>query len=205
MRGATSIGTLVLGFAGLVGCGSTTRSNADETSIGGTGGSGGSVGAPALPDAWQACADSTECVATFPGCCDHCAETSLDNSVAIARDSVAAYRDSVCSDATVCPRCVSNPNPNLHAVCTEGRCTLVDISTTPLVHCSEPSDCKLRPAACCECDPSAQWISINTASETDYADLVCGPDTNCPECTIEVTDIGVLCDAGRCVVRAFGP
>src|SRR5690606_5730908 len=103
----------------------------------------------------------------------------------------------------VCPRCVSIPNSNLHAVCIEGGCTLVDISTTPLVSCSESSDCKLRGTGCCECDLPDSWVAINTAAEADYAELVCAPGTSCPDCTIEVTDIGAVCDEGRCVVRSF--
>lgn len=187
------------------GCGSTTRSDADETSVGSTGGSGGSVGISDLQDAWQACADSTECVATFADCCDHCTEATLDNTIALARDSVEAYRNSSCREAPVCPRCVSIPNPNLHAVCTEGRCTLLDISRTSLVDCSESSDCKLRAATCCECELAETFVAINAAAEQKYAALLCAPESTCPVCTIEVTDIDALCDDGRCVVRTFRP
>lgn len=204
MRGATLIGVVVVGFAGLPACGSTTRSDADETSHDSSGGTGGTTSTTALPAAWQACADSTECVATFTGCCDHCTQATPDNSIAVAGASVAAYRASVCPNGAVCPRCISIPNPNLHAVCVDGSCTLVDISITTLASCSESSDCKLRATACCECELSSSWIAINTAAEADYADLVCAPETTCPECTVEVTDIDAACDDGRCVVRSFG-
>lgn len=205
MRRAALIAIVAVGFAEL-GCGSTTRSGPDEPADTNSTGAGGTatVSNTGLPAPWLACQDSTDCAATFAACCDHCTEASLENSVAIAKSSAAAYRDSVCAGAASCPRCVSIPNPYLQAICSEGSCTLVDLSTLPLVSCTESSECKLRAATCCECDPLAQWISINRASETAYADLVCAPEANCPECSIEVTDIDPGCHEGRCVVRAFG-
>ncbi|HEY6724091.1 MAG TPA: hypothetical protein VI197_08660 [Polyangiaceae bacterium] len=229
MRAATLMGTLVLGIVGVAGCGSTTRSEADAMNTGGSGesgssgesggsggsdgsggssssgGSGGSGGTADLPDAWLVCADSTECIATFAGCCDHCTQATLDNSIAINRRSIGLNREGVCSRENACPACVATPNPNLHALCTEGRCELVDISLTPLVTCTESSECKLRATTCCPCDPSASWIAINTEAEADYADLVCTSESTCSDCAIDITDIDALCEDGRCVVRAFGP
>lgn len=201
-----------MGFTLCTGCGATTRSSTDDAdsadvtdSTSSSGSDGGSGGLPGVAPAWLACSEPSDCTVTFSGCCDTCAESSVNNSIAIAKSSVEAYRADACGEASVCPRCISLGNPYLQASCIEGSCTLVDVNTPPYVSCSESSDCILRTAACCPCDDSAGRIAISGAAETAYTDLVCDAHPICHECAGggEVTDLDALCHEGSCIVRSF--
>lgn len=200
-----------MGFTLLTACGATTRSSADD---GGTStststsnnsvGAEGTAGTPDVSPAWLACSESPDCTVTFAGCCPSCDEGSVENSIAIAKSSVEAYRADACGEASVCPRCFAIPNPYLQASCVEGTCTLVDINTPDYVSCSESSDCMLRTAACCPCDESQGRIAISAAAEGAYSQLVCGQGPSCPTCAGgEVTDLDALCHEGRCIERGF--
>ena len=203
-----------MGFTLLTGCGATTRASSDDTEgeggsggvgDGGTTSAGGSGGLPNVAPARLACRESPDCTVTFSGCCPSCGEASVENSIAIARSSVEAYRAEACGEASVCTGCFTIPNPYLQASCIEGSCTLVDVNTPPYVSCSESSDCMLRSAACCPCDESQGRIAISASAEAAYAALVCGQGPSCPTCSgaDEVTDLDALCHEGRCIERGF--
>jgi hypothetical protein len=206
----------------ITGCGGATRSNADETESSGPGsdttstnasstasGAGGTQSAEtsttgALPDAWVACSESSECTVTYAECCDDCPEATFESSIAVALNGLALYRQSQCSGTADCPPCLSIQDSYLRAVCVEGRCELVDIAATDIVKCSQPQDCVLRPTTCCQCDSWGDVIAINSSAEADYSELACDSTQQCSNtCAIDYTDIAPNCDGERCYVHSF--
>ena len=156
-----------------------------------------------------ACDFPSDCVVTANTCCGECGEPTLAGSTAVNQASLSDYRDLLCADNPVCPRCAVMPNPELVATCEANECRAVDIGMEAMTQCSSDAECVIRTTDCCECggatDPGS-LIAIRADAEGAYTSLICDPGFGCPECLPVYPDDAVAtCNAGRCTVAWVGP
>ena len=155
---------------------------------------------------WSDCAVPSNCVLRANTCCGVCGQPELSDMDAVNEDRVDAHYDDVCPDPGPCPDCVQEYNPYLIASCQEQTCTGYDVRQEAFTECSVDSDCKLRTRECCECGGTTEphmLIAVAKSGELEYRELVCDPDTDCPECLPVYPDNAeaVCNDAGHCEVE----
>lgn len=166
------------------------------------------TGSVALPDAGAAqCEAHSDCAIRAASCCGRCGAATDTDFLAAPVSALAAIAAAICEAEgnPGCPECAAPDDPELVALCREGRCVGVDLGTEPITECSAPSDCVLAARECCACGlieaPAA--IAYNPARGTPNT-YVCDDGTACPPCVPTfASGVTAGCVAGRCVV--FGP
>lgn len=162
---------------------------------------------PPPPD-YSACSVPSECALASTTCCGTCGRPSLTDFEAInGLWYEEYYYDVACPDARVapppCPECVSEPNPNLVAICTAGRCEGLDIENDPrFSECASDADCVLRVPECCDCGAdtsSYNLVALRSTAIEAYLAAVCGPAESCDACLPTYpTDVVAQCASGFC-------
>jgi hypothetical protein len=130
----------------------------------------------------------------------------LNDFEAINEQHALAFRHSVCAvHDPVCDACLGTPNPNLFAVCEQGRCVAADMREHPFGACASPSDCQLRYGSfCCEstCSGSAEQVTAIAKTQISaHQQAVCSPLAGaCAECASQFPP-GVVADcvSGQCL------
>ena len=149
---------------------------------------------------WERCEATSDCELVDVACCEPCGRDILASGyVAVNREQRDAYLqsdayaalDGSC-DTDLCPACegltLEQPTGHVRAVCApEGRCEVYDVQSSPEASCEVSTDCVFRWGTCCPppaISPDQNWdyVTLNSASEADYADRVCvGMERACPE------------------------
>jgi hypothetical protein len=150
----------------------------------------------------SACEVNSDCVVVPESCCGSCGAPTRGDAVAINADMRARYSRAACGEDTACPACAPLfIDPTLVATCRARRCELVDLREHAVTACEENADCQVRTPDCCECggDTSpGRLLGIATDAERQYAQLVCDPDTACPECAaVYPPEVTVACNESR--------
>jgi hypothetical protein len=158
----------------------------------------------------DACNANSECVVTPIGCCGTCEPSTLESWIALNAASVSAYRESQMCDLVGCPAVYCPPPPPTEAtstyftaICEAGRCKALDLRTTPVTACDEPSDCSLRHGVrCCEACGDTPDDVVAVSDEAALLELVCPSEpAACPPCVpVEPEGFASDCVEGRCVV-----
>ncbi len=154
------------------------------TGSGGEPGSGG-MGTGGVTGDWGRCEVTSDCVIRPASCCGECGAATRDDIIALNQEELSQYQAVVCENGMACDPCVQPTDPFLVATCGGSHCQVVDLLDSEITECREPSDCKVRVRDCCECNSdmaSENLISISRDREAEYSELVCDPDTTCPEC-----------------------
>lgn len=156
-----------------------------------------------------ACGGPGECVLATNGCCGPCGFPALSDFTAVNEKNVEAFRKLTCPNPedAVCPGCPTGIDKSLMAFCESGTCKPIDLRTHPFSMCDSDDDCVLRTSECCECGgDTSNPITINEASRSDYASVVCKPSTGCPECAPVYPAVKPICDptTKHCVVPTRG-
>lgn len=162
-----------------------------------------------LPTIDLSCNETADCVLVSATCCGTCARPTLADVTAIRVDQVAEHLEQVCDEDTACPDCLGQENPNLFAVCEEGRCQAVDLTEHSASECTTPDDCILLPDACCECGAAnypENTVAIHRDRTSEFVTSQCaqeglGEPVACDTCTWSPsygTSSG--CSLGHCTV-----
>jgi hypothetical protein len=162
----------------------------------GTGGSAASA---------DACTTSDDCLITLKDCCAPCDMNVAGDYVALNRAAVAEYDAAKCATDATCPPCVSLGTQSVVATCNAGRCEVVDLANDPITSCSTADDCLIVTRECCECGADVQSLAvINRNARTDFAAVVCGPDTGCDGCLPTLPDWQApVCTGGTCEIDYY--
>lgn len=148
---------------------------------------------------YDICSESSECVIRPASCCGQCGAATRADVIALNANQVAAYTGEVCGDDFGCPACYMAPDPTLLGTCEAGHCKVVDLRTHVATECDQPSDCRIRTTACCECGgPTDVEHIVAISSESSFAGLVCDGQA-CPECApIYPDEVAARCSMGHC-------
>jgi hypothetical protein len=137
------LSALALLLAASGGCRGTVE-GAGGSGAGGAGGAGGGAD-------FAACDGPGQCALVPTGCCGTCGAPELSDLAAVNTARAAEFAESVCPEPIPCPKCATQPNPNLFATCRQGRCVAADARTDAVSACQQSSDCVLRYGmGCCE-------------------------------------------------------
>lgn len=199
---------------GLVQCGGSTDTDGNGGTAGSGGGVGGSGGGPAGSGGGPAgsggtsadmfaCQVPTDCMLRPASCCGSCGAATREDSIAINKQFASQYASSTCGPDTGCPACYMAQDPNLLATCRAGQCAVVDWLTHPANACQSPGDCQVRTNACCECDGPKDpdhLIAVPASAGSSFSQLVCDPNSFCPECEPLYPDVLIGCVDGHCLL-----
>jgi hypothetical protein len=161
--------------------------------------------------ALDACEDNGDCVLRAKGCCGACEPSALSDFIALNVEFVDTYTSTQNCQAVDCAPCPEPPEgmsnrPYFVATCQASRCVAVDLRTTDVTECAQPSDCSLRfGSSCCEGCGGSEIIAVS--DEGKLSELVC-PKVLPPCLACEPGDpVGVAadCESGRCVVEPLSP
>lgn len=183
----------------------------------GDGDSPGSGGGPVLGDGDgdsansvdRSCEETTDCALVTATCCGTCGVPTLADVTAMRVSSVLQFRGEICPDDVGCPDCLVQNNPNLYAVCNEGKCEAVDLTERADSACSLASECTLLPAFCCACGAGtdvSEVVAINRDRSREFVASRCatqglGEPVACDDCLWSAPDAPVAeCTSGHCSV-----
>lgn len=162
-------------------------------------------------ESFDECEENSDCIVTTISCCGVCGESTLESWVAINAAKEADRRARMCQ-GLACPTIYCPPLPPdeatdtyFTATCEAGRCKAVDLRTTPVTACDEPSDCSLRHGArCCESCSDEAFDVLAVGDGAALSDLVCSAEpAACPPCVpTDPEGYAPDCVEGRCVVQA---
>jgi hypothetical protein len=148
-----------------------------------------------------ACQVNTDCLLRSASCCGACGAATRQDSIAINKQYASQYSNDVCGPDYGCPACYSPQDPTLLASCRGGQCVVVDLLAHPSTECQSPSDCRVRTTDCCECggatDPE-HLIAIAINGDSQYSQMICDPNTACPECEPVYPPVSLGCIDGHC-------
>ena len=132
-------------------------------------------------------------------------------TVALNADLASDYDRGLNCQAVDCAPCLppepgTSNRPYFIATCQANRCVAVDLRTTDVTECSQPSDCSFRfGSGCCEGCGGDEFIAIG--NEALLSELVCPAELPpCLACEpVEPEGFTTDCQAGRCVIEALSP
>ncbi len=195
----------------VAGCGGSVDRGVDGGAAGssGSGGSAGTGGTAGTGGAPTRCVATSDCVVLPASCCGSCGVATRGDVIVAHQDDAPAIRAEACRDVGGCPACAGTPDPTLQAICSEGRCALLDLQGSALTRCEQDADCVVRVPDCCECgaDTSTErLVALRRSARGDYEQLVCQPRQACPECAAEYPpEAAALCEDGHCSFRIIHP
>jgi hypothetical protein len=131
----------------------------------------------------RACQVHGDCV-IMPLICCPCGELEPRDVSSINTDNAPSFFDRQCGENVACPaiECPTLP-PRYIATCVAGTCIAVDLEDHRSTECTQPSDCRVRAAECCECGAiTSVGQLVATSDGQAFSELVCEPQTGCPEC-----------------------
>jgi hypothetical protein len=155
------------------------------------------------------CEDNDDCVLHAKGCCGACYAEGLSGFVAINvayEDTFWRSKDCSMTNCSFPPECDTpwdEPSETNYfvATCQANRCVAIDIRTTEVTECEQPSDCWLRWGAnCCSGCGDASMIALS--NESLLSELVCPKEKPpCVPCREGAPQNYIPdCQAGRCVI-----
>jgi hypothetical protein len=158
----------------------------------------------------DACEDNGDCFLRAKGCCGACDPSQLSDFVALNVEYNDVYAATLNCEVVDCAPCLepepgTSNQPYFVATCQANRCIAVDLRTTDVTECNQPSDCSLRfGSGCCE---SCGGEIIALSDQATLSDLVCPKEI--PPClACEPGDPAGLtadCQSGRCLVAPLSP
>jgi hypothetical protein len=116
--------------------------------------------------------------------------------IGVNQGRIDQYRGGRC-DGEACPACFMEPDPNLVATCSAGRCEAINVRTHDVSACVADMDCSLRVPTCCGCSSSPP-IAIRAGGELDFTSRGCDGDEACPECFPAFEGWDASCQMGHC-------
>lgn len=162
---------------------------------GGAGGGDGTGGSSAL----TACSKNSDCIVVPKSCCGSCGGATRQDALAVHQGKASEYRQGVCQGMG-CPACYMPTDPTLVATCNAGSCEVVDLLLHASTACTDPSECRVRTTACCECGgPTDDEHLIAISADAPYSALVCDGQ-GCPECAPQYPPKTLACAAGHCAI-----
>jgi len=190
-----SSGMGVGGGAGMAGMGGISGGPA----VGGSAGMGGSAGQPPI---YNSCSTGDACVLVPTNCCGYCSQQPLGMFTAVNARYASDYQATFCGTQVACPPCALYAEPDYTAVCRNGVCEAVDVSSDSLSSCATSSDCTLRwGAECCE---RCSGDGLTAVRASGFDSEVCGGFFGCPDCAIPAypTSARAACTTdGHCIVQ----
>lgn len=126
---------------------------------------------------WSSCAKAGECLLAANDCCGVCSTPKATDLDAVNYTKVQPHFEEVCPSPQGCPACLSQSNPALSAMCKQGKCAVVDVTTDAISACKVDSDCALHVAnQCCNCtlQPPSEYVAIASSAVQAYELEVCG-------------------------------
>ena len=145
----------------------------------------------------RACQAHGDCM-IMPLICCPCGELEPRDVTSINADYAQSFFTKQCGQSVSCPAiaCPTLP-PRYIATCIAGLCTAVDLEDHPSTECTQPSDCRVRAAECCECGAiTSVGQLVATSDGQAFSELVCEPQTGCPECEgVYPDEATVTCNA----------
>jgi hypothetical protein len=153
----------------------------------------------------RACTRPSDCTLTFSDCCGSCGSNGPDRVVAVRLGDVGDYSAGVCGGDATCPGCYAGISPTAGAICSAGRCEVVD--TAPFATCANDADCQVRAKECCECNADVTYGGLVALSDAaGYVSELCGPDLACDGCApVYPDDVSARCADGLCVLDPLLP
>jgi hypothetical protein len=157
------------------------------------------------------CEDNGDCMLRARGCCGACEPSQLSDFVALNVEHDKDYTAMQNCEAVDCAPCLepepgASNRPYFIATCQANRCIAVDLRTTDVTECEQPSDCSLRyGAGCCEGCGGNDILAVS--DQAKLSELVCPAEIPpCLACLPPVpVDVTADCQAGRCVVQPLSP
>ncbi len=146
------------------------------------------------------CQSNQDCTLVERGCCGACEPVTAKDLVAINFQLVTQFRLEQCPDGPVaCGPCPTRTEYDstlkyFRAVCTQGRCDVIDVRGATFTSCVTTADCTLRAGVdCCEHCQATGWVPVNETAT--FCDVL----TSCPPCaSAPPPDLKVVCQASTC-------
>jgi hypothetical protein len=118
-----------------------------------------------------------------------CGAATKTDQIALPREEVAAYHESVCKagGASIgCPECAAAPNPELQAFCRDGECAPVFIPSDSVSECAADADCEAVQGICCgPCDDTERsLVAVAKTKKSEVLSQICDPRVDCTTCPL---------------------